>query len=296
MRPMDAVLLKDQIAVVTGGGRGIGRAIAEALAHQGAAVAVLARSAHELDETVALIHASGGRAEAFPADVADPASVKRAFQAGEQSLGPVDLLINNAGALGPLRPLSETSAEDWWRTMEVNLRGPLLTTAAAIPGMMARRRGRIVNVSSGGGTFPTPNFSSYGVSKTALIRFTECVAIELKPFGIAAFSISPGTVRTAMSEISLNSPDGKKWIPWFARIFEEGLNLPPERAAQLVVTLASGKADALSGRFIAPADDLDAMIASAAEIEQNNLYSLRLRKLGVETPNPILRFAEKIPQ
>ena len=131
---------------------------------------------------------------------------------------------------------------------------------------------------------------------STLIRFTECVAIELKPFGIAAFSISPGTVRTAMSEISLNSPDGKKWIPWFARIFEEGLNLPPERAAQLVVTLASGKADALSGRFIAPADDLDAMIASPAEIEQNNLYLLRLRKLGVETPNPILRFAEKIPQ
>ncbi len=285
--------LKNQVAVVTGGGRGIGRAIAEALAAHGAAVAVLARSVKELEETVARIQKAGGRAQAFPANVADADSVKRAFDGIAQSFGPVDLLVNNAGALGPLRPLSQTAAGEWWRTMEVNLRGPLLTTEAVIPGMMARRRGRIVNVASGGGTFPTPNFSSYGVSKTALIRFTECVALELKPFGVAAFSISPGTVRTAMSEISLNSPDGKKWIPWFARIFEQSLNLPPERAAHLVVTLASGKADALSGRFIAPTDDLDAMIAGAAEIEQNNLYSLRLRKLGAETPNPILKAAEK---
>ncbi len=283
------VTLKDQVAVVTGGGRGIGRAIAETLAQHGASVAVLARSVNELEETVALIHAAGGRAWAYPCDVADADSVKRVFE----HIGAVDLLVNNAGIIGPLRPISETQAEDWWRTMEINLKGPLLTTEAVIPGMIARRRGRIVNVSSGGGTFPTPNFSSYGVSKTALIRFTECVALELKSFGIAAFSISPGTVRTAMSETSLNSADGKKYIPWFSRIFDEGLNLPPERAAQLVLTLASGKADVLSGRFIGPADDLDAMIAAADEIEQNNLYSLRLRKLGAEVPNPILKAAEK---
>ena len=96
-----------------------------------------------------------------------------------------------------------------------------------------------------------------------------------------------------MSEILLNSADGKKWIPWFARTFDEGLNVPPERAAQLVLTLASGQADALSGRFLSPTDDIAAMIAAVAEIEQSNLYSLRLKKLPTETHNPILKAAEK---
>jgi NAD(P)-dependent dehydrogenase (short-subunit alcohol dehydrogenase family) len=234
--------MTERIAVVTGGGRGIGRAIAEALGGAGFRVAILARTRKELDETVAAI---GTNAGAFPCDVTDGDVVRRVIE----QVGAVDVLVNNAGVLGPLRPLVDSDPEDWWRGMEVNLRGPMLMTHAVLPGMIARRRGRIINVSSGGGTAAPPYFSSYITSKTALIRFTECVAAEVKAFGIAVFSISPGTVRSAMTEISLNSEDGKRWLPWFKKIFDEGLDLSPDKAAGLVLQLASGKADALRGDF-----------------------------------------------
>jgi NAD(P)-dependent dehydrogenase (short-subunit alcohol dehydrogenase family) len=278
--------LAGQVAVVTGGGRGIGRAIAQALAGAGAAVAVIARSENELAETVAHITQAGGLARAFPADVTVAPAVRIAFERIAQSLGPVDLLINNAGAPGPLGPFWENDPADWWRVMDVNLRGPMLCTNAVLPEMIARRRGRIINVSSGGGNMAIAYFSGYVASKTALIRFTECVAAEAKPYGLAMFSLGPGTVRTAMSEYSLNSPEGKKWLPWFRRIFDEGLAGPAERPAQLALALASGKADALSGCFVQISDDLDSLIKSADEIGKDKLYSLRIRKLGTAHVSP----------
>lgn len=285
--------LPDQVAIVTGGGRGIGRAIARTLASEGAKVAVIARSRNELESTVSEIGGSGGTAAAFPADVTDAEAIRGVIGEIDRRMGHVDLLVNNAGTLGPLRPLADSDPEEWWRGMEVNVRGPMLATHAVLSGMIARRRGRIVNVSSGGGTAAPPYFSSYITSKTALIRFTECVAVEVKQFGVAAFSISPGTVRTAMTDVSLNSVDGKRWLPWFKKIFDDGLDLSPDKAADLVLRLASGKADALTGRFLAPTDDLDAMVADIGRIEEENLYSLRLRKLGGEKPNPIMAKAEK---
>jgi NAD(P)-dependent dehydrogenase (short-subunit alcohol dehydrogenase family) len=146
--------------------------------------------------------------------------------------------------------------------------------------MVERGLGWIINVSSGAGTMSTPFYSSYVVSKTALIRLTECLALETRPHGVSVFAISPGTVRTEMSEYSLNSPQGKKWLPWFQRLFEEKIDVPASRAAQLVLTLASGRADALSGRFISIFDDVETMIEHAAEIELQNLYSLKIEKVA----------------
>ena len=279
--------LKDQVALVTGGGRGIGRAIAQSLAAAGAAVAVTSRSADEVNETVRAIEKDGGRAAAYPADVTDAAHIQSAVTAIEASLGPIDVLVNNAGSPGPLRPLLETEVADWWRAMEVNLLGPLLCTRLVLPGMVSRRRGRIINVSSGGGANAIPFFSSYVCGKTAVIRLTECLALETKPYGIAVFSIAPGTVRTAMSEYSLNSADGKKWLPWFKRIFDEGLSVPAERPAALVLELASGRADSLSGRFLSIYDDLDELLKSAADLEQKNLYTLKVERLAAP-PNPAM--------
>lgn len=128
--------------------------------------------------------------------------------------------------------------------------------------------------------------SGYIASKTALIRFTECLALETKPFGIAAFAMLPGTVRTPMAEYALESPEGRKWLPWFRRIFDEGLALEPERAAELAVLLASGKADPLSGHVVHASDDVDAMLARLEEIERDKLYSLRVRPLA-GTANPL---------
>jgi NAD(P)-dependent dehydrogenase (short-subunit alcohol dehydrogenase family) len=190
MNPQE-IQLKNQVAVVTGGGRGIGRAIAQSLASAGAAVAVLARSQNELAETVRLIEEAGGRARAFVANVADPAVVRNAMRSVQESLGPVDVLVNNAGAVQPLGPFAENTVEDWWRTMEVNVHGPLLCTHAVLPGMIARHGGRIINIASGAGTVSVPYFSSYVTSKTALIRFTECMAIETRGQGISCFAIEP---------------------------------------------------------------------------------------------------------
>lgn len=275
----DAIDLRGQVAVVTGGGRGLGRAFAQALAAAGAAVAVLARSDDELAQTVAAVERAGGRARRFRADVTDAAAVRTTMAAVERTLGPVDLLVNNAGVVGPLGPFWEADPEVWWRAVDVNLRGQILCAHALLPGMVARRRGRIVNVASGGGARAIPYMSAYVAGKTALIRFAECLAAETHEYGIAVFAVGPGTVRTAMSEYSLNSPEGQRWLPWFRMIFDEGSDSPPEHPARLVLSLASGRMDALSGCFLTIADDLDVVLARAADVERDKLYRLRVRTL-----------------
>jgi len=280
--------LKGQTAVVTGGGRGIGRAIAQALGGAGAKVAVLARSTAELTETAALIGKAGGEARAFPADVTDARGLLGAFASIEKTLGPVDVLVNNAGVLGPIAPFWETDPDLWWQVMDVNLRGPALCSHRALHGMIERRSGRIINVASGAAILPFTYYSAYVASRTALLRFTECLAAEARPYGIAVFAVEPGTVRTRMSEHSLNSPEGKKWIPWFKQIFAEGLNSPPERVAQRVLYLASGRGDPLSGRFLPLADDLDVLQENLEEIERDKLYSLRINRFRPLQPNAAL--------
>jgi len=277
--------LRDQVAVVTGGGRGLGRAFAQVLAGADASVAVLARTTDELAETVALIEASGGRARAFRTDVTAGETVRGVFAEIESALGPVDLLVNNAGSIGSFGPFWETDLDEWWRVVDINLRGQLVCAHCVLPGMIARRRGRIINISTG--MRPIPNLSGYMASKTALVRFTECVAAEARPYGVSLFSLAPGTVRTRMSEYSLHSEEGKKWLPWYRRIFDEGLDLPAERAAQWVLDLASGKADRLSGRYFTPMDDMDVLLQGAAEIEKQELHTLRIRGLS-HNLNPAL--------
>jgi NAD(P)-dependent dehydrogenase (short-subunit alcohol dehydrogenase family) len=257
-----------KVAVVTGGGRGLGRAFAQALTAAGWQVAIVARQAVEVDG-----------ARAFIADVTDEAAIGRAVADIERVRGPVDLLVNNAGVIGPLGPFVESTVADWWRTLEVDLLGQVICAHAVLPGMVARRRGRIVNLCSGGGATMFPYFSAYVTAKTALIRFSECLAHEVKGHGVAVFAMGPGTVRTAMSEHSLNSPEGKKWLPWFADIFTEGRDLPAERPAELLCQLASGRFDALSGRYLYPADDLEQLLAAVEAIEAGKLYSLQVKRL-----------------
>ncbi len=280
------VELKEQVAVVTGAGRGIGRAIALALAAAGACVAVLARSGPQVAETVEMIEQAGGRARAFVMDVTDATAVRTTMKQIEHTLGPVSLLINNAAQLGPVVPFSETAAGEWWRTMDVNLRGPVMCTRTVLPGMISRHIGRIINVASS--AVPFPYLSSYVTSKTALIRFTETVAVEVKPHGVSMFAVAPGTVRTAMSEYSLNSAEGQKWLPWFRRIFDEGLDVPAEQPARLVLDLASGLADDLSGRILSVSDNLGALRKNLKQIEENDLFSLRVRTLDASNASSAL--------
>jgi NAD(P)-dependent dehydrogenase (short-subunit alcohol dehydrogenase family) len=123
---------------------------------------------------------------------------------------------------------------------------------------------------------------AYVIAKTALIRFTENLAAELLNSGVSVFTISPGTVRTAMAEHVLESEAGKKWLPWFRKLFDRGRDVPAEKAAQLVVQLASGRADALSGRFIDVSDDLAKLLERLGDVKSDNLYTLCVRKLDSE--------------
>lgn len=269
--------LGEQIAVVTGGGRGLGREMALALAKAGAAVAVVARSAEQLAETVALAEEVDGRLIAIQADVTKQQDVQHMVNEVEQRLGPVDLLINNAGISGPCGPVWEIDPDEWWNCMETNVRGPLLCARAVLSGMIARHYGRIINVSSSTALRTFRYNSAYSVSKTALLRFSENMAAEVKEYGISVFAIHPGTVRTQMTESILESAMGRKWMPWFRRIFDEELDISAEPATRLVLTLASGKADALSGRFISVSDDVNELMGRVAEIERDDLHTLRLR-------------------
>lgn len=270
------IRLDGQVALVTGGGRGIGRAIAIALSAAGAAVAVCARSADQLGQTVRQIEDRGGRALAIPTDVGDGRAVGRTVEQVERQLGPIDLLVNNAGVAGPMGPLAQTDPDAWWRTLEINLRGPLYCSHAVLPGMIRRGQGRIVNIASDAGFQAFPMVSSYSVSKAALYRFTENLAAETADQGIRVFAIYPGLVYTDLVETGLHcgvpSVEGL-----FRRLLDEGDNLPPERAGEMVVFLASGQADALSGRFLGARDDERALVARAEEIRARDLYMLRQR-------------------
>src|SRR5690242_19090297 len=148
--------LADRVALVTGGGRGIGRLVALALAAHGAAVGLVARSADELAETVALVHEAGGIAAAAPADVTDEAGLAAAVDELSAALGPPDLLINNAGILGPIGPSWEVDGADWWRMMEVNVRGVMAAAILVLPSMIARGSGRILNITSQAGAYRWP--------------------------------------------------------------------------------------------------------------------------------------------
>jgi NAD(P)-dependent dehydrogenase (short-subunit alcohol dehydrogenase family) len=259
--------LTGQVAIVTGGGRGIGRAIAQAFAGAGAKVVVAARTRDQLDETVALIHQQGGQAISFALDVTDQPAIEQMVSETNRQFGPVDLLVNNAAMAGDEAPLWEVNAADWWHVLEVNLKGPFLCARAVLPGMIAQQHGRIINVSSGIGTAPSASYSGYSVSKAALFRLTDCLAEMTGPHGISVFAISPGLVKTDMA----------LGLPYYKDLPDSDW-IPAERAAKLCVFLATGKADRLSGRYIHVTDDITEMVQLTDEILENDLYALRIRK------------------
>ena len=162
--------------------------------------------------------------------------------------------------------------------MNVNLLGPYLCTRAVIPGMIDRRRGRVINTASHTGTTKYPHNTDYAVSKTALIRFSENIAAETMEHGISVFAVHPGGIQTALTATQYLSEGARKWYPTiYDYASKGGAGQSPEHAANLVVLLASGKADALSGCYIAIDDDVEEMIRRAEEIQEKQLYTLRLR-------------------
>ena len=274
------------VAVVTGASRGLGRVYARALAGAGAAVAVTGRSANHLRETVQLIEAAGGRAIPVSFDVSDPDAVDRAFNEIEMRLGAVDVLINNAGVSGPTGYLWDVDPDSWWRTQEIHVRGTYLCSRAVLPAMIRRRGGQIINIVSHAGVFRWPTASAYSVSKAAVIKLTENLAVELKPHNIHVFAFHPGLVdggltHAALAEdVPIDSP-AHRATKWVREQYEAGHAVPPERAVDAILRLASGGADELSGRYLTVFDDLARLTATAEIIRRHDLLTLRLREVAV---------------
>jgi NAD(P)-dependent dehydrogenase (short-subunit alcohol dehydrogenase family) len=272
-----AGVLEGQIAIVTGGGRGIGRAIAKAFAAAGARVAVTARTQSQIDETVSMISESGGEAIAIAADIADPASVNKMVAEAVSRLGSVTALVNNAAHTSNAARLWESDPEEWWRCVEVNLRGPFLAIRAVLPAMMERGQGRIINISSRSAGIPSPGRSEYAASKAALVRMTDTLAEEVKDYGVKVFAVHPGRVPTEASQRFLASPAGQAWSETAGAVLKQ-LEAPPERCADLCVLLASGRADGLNGRFLSIFDDVEDIARKAEDVQRDDTYALRLRK------------------
>jgi NAD(P)-dependent dehydrogenase (short-subunit alcohol dehydrogenase family) len=272
--------LEGQVALVTGGSRGLGRAFAQALADAGARVAITARSADELQQAASEMNEGAGNVIALPADVTDPDAASRVAATVIEAFGSITLLVNNAGQFRAFGLLGHVDPAAWWRELEVNLRGPFLYAHAVLPHMRARGAGRIINVASGAGLSPIPNASAYGVSKTALIRLTETLAHETAATGIAVFALDPGTMRTPMNDYVHSAPEVAQAAPyiqeWFQKVYAEGLDRPISDAANLMLRLARGEADALSGSFVSVADDLDALVREQASDPHGDRHRLRL--------------------
>ena len=252
-------------ALVTGGSRGLGRETAVALAQDGFAVAVTGRTAADLEETVA---ACGGNGLALPGDATDRAAVREAVERTTRELGPIDLLVANAGRFGAGGKLWELDPDDWWRDAEVNLRGPLLALHAVLPSMVERGSGRVVVLGSGFGNRPVPYGSGYSASKAAVQRLVEATAAELDGTGVVVLCISPGFVETDMTRAF--PPGFVEGHPEFADPSPDRWT-PPSAFTSLVRRVAAGELDELSGRFVHVTTDVEAARAAAADPEPGTL-------------------------
>lgn len=280
-RYWDADDLSGMVALVSGGGRGLGRLLSTTLAERGAAVGLIARSACELASTVEEITGAGGLAAAAMADVTDEAASAAAVESVRQRLGPIDVLLNNAGISGPIGPLWQIDAGQWWRTIEVNLGGAFALTRLVLPDMIANGRGRIINITSHAGAYRWPLVSGYVASKAALIKLTETLAAETRRHGVTVFSVHPGLLPIGLGDAALAStaspdtPQGRVY-GWIRGQIDSGRGSDPDLAARLILELAAGKGDRLSGRHLTVADDLDTLLGRIEQIELGDLHTLRL--------------------
>lgn len=201
------MVLKDKVALITGGGRGIGKAIAMAYGRQGARLALCARTAAELEQTVNELRAFAVEAEGWPCDVSLEAPVKELVANVQKSFGRIDILVNNAGVMTRPVPITELEVRKWDYTIAVNLRGPFLVTQSALPIMMKQKSGSIINVSSMVGRGAYANFIAYAASKWGLEGFTQTLAAELRSSNIRVNSVEPGYVATKLTGYSGSKPD-----------------------------------------------------------------------------------------
>ena len=270
--------LENKVALITGAGRGIGRAITLAYAGEGARLALAARSPDELEETAQAAQSLGASTCIVSVDVTDQAAVDSMARQVEEHFGRVDILVNNAGIVGPIGALEDNDVDSWVRTIQVNLVGTYLCCRAVIPIMTEGGGGRIINLSGSGSTSAPYHLSAYGSSKAAVIRLTEILSLELADKNIQVNALGPGSIHTRMWE----EITGQAQAVGDTELYEFGLQVTGgggasiDRAAELAVWLASDAANGLSGRLIhAVADDFPSLTPKIPQIMASDLYTLR---------------------
>ena len=278
-----------KVAVVTGGGRGVGRAIALALADEGATVIVAARTLSEIQETAGEICAKGKFALAVEVDVSDWRSVQALVDRTLREFSAIHILVNNAGVQGPIGPLVENEPAQWEHTIHINLMGTFLCCKAVLPGMMQQRHGKIIVLSGGGATSPRPYFSAYAASKAAVVRLTENLAEEVRAYNIQVNAIAPGATNTRMLEevLAAGEAAGEREYSEAKRQLENG-GTPPALAAALAVFLSSDASDGLTGKLVAaPHDDWQAWDAERiADLTAVPWFTLR--RMDAYTLRPLV--------
>ena len=244
---------KDRVAFVTGGGRGIGAAAAELLAREGAAVAVASRTKDEVAYVAEGISGSGGRAIPLVVDVTDERSVAAGFERCREELGPVTILVNNAGTPGVPLPVAAMEPAAWRGVFEANVTGAFLCAREALPMMVSRNWGRIINVSSAAARHPLAGMAAYSASKAALDQLTRVLALEGEPYNIAAIGVYPGVVDTRMQEESRSfGPKliGEQLHRMFRNYRDFGMLRRPEEPADLISYLCTPAAGRLNGHVV----------------------------------------------
>ena len=257
--------------VITGASRGFGRALAERFHGLGATLLLLARNTVDLRAVAESL--SDVRVSTAACDLNDPDAAARILTG---DWGAPDILINNAGIQGRIGPFAASDSADWEQVLRVNLLAPVALCRACLPGMIARSRGRIINLSGGGATGPRPGFSAYAVAKTGLVRFTETVAAEVRDHGVTLNAIAPGAMPTAMMrEIVVAGPAaGPREVEIAEKVLAEGDRVIL-RAVDLCVFLASDAGAGVSGKLLAAMwDPWDRLGDRTADLS-GDVYTLR---------------------
>ena len=257
--------LKNNVVIVTGAGSGVGRALALEFGVRGARVVCAARNADRIRETATAIEANGGTALAVQADVTDIIQVEHMVSQSLDAFGQINVLFNNAGSFGAIGAVWEVEPELWWHDVTVNLRGTMLCCRAVLPHMLKRDSGILINM---GGGNQIPGGTGYSCSKIGVARFTELLAKELKHEGssVLTFLMGPGFVRTRMTEIQIQTPEGQRWLPSSRNSVEQGNDRPPEDCARAVVKLLRVACPELSGRAFGPDTDFDKVLREAKRL------------------------------
>jgi NAD(P)-dependent dehydrogenase (short-subunit alcohol dehydrogenase family) len=273
--------LKNLVTVVTGASQGLGKAIAREFVSEGAHVALCARDPKLISEAAADLKrlASAGQ-QIFDSacDVSVEDDVEKFFDEIRRRLGPVNVLVNNAGVYGPKGESEKVEFQEWTRAIEINLYGTFLPCRFAIRQMKEFRRGKIINLSGGGATAPLPRLSAYAASKAAVVRLTETLAEELREFSIDVNAIAPGALNTRLlQEILSAGPDavGKEFYQKSLKQRDSG-GAPLEKAARLCVYLASEMSDGITGKLIsAQWDPWENLHEFREQLAKSDVYTLR---------------------